>query len=88
MKSFFNQFTLIVSVFLFDSTVFTQTVIRGPYLQSPTESTIVIKWRTDAPTNSKVQYGTSLSNLDLVASSNGSNTNHTITLTNLTPSGN
>ena len=85
MKSFFNQFTLIVSVFLFDSTVFTQTVIRGPYLQSPTESTIVIKWRTDAPTNSKVQYGTSLSNLDLVASSNGSNTNHTITLTNLTP---
>ena len=85
MKSFFNQFTLIVSVFLFESTVFTQTVIRGPYLQSPTESTIVIKWRTDAPTNSKVQYGTSLSNLDLVASSNGSNTNHTITLTNLTP---
>jgi hypothetical protein len=63
-----------------------QSVIRGPYLQSPTENTIVIKWRTDAPTSSKVQYGTSLSNLDLMATSNGSNTEHTITLTNLTPS--
>ncbi len=85
MKSFFSQFILIISAFSFGSIVFAQSVIRGPYLQSPTESTIVIKWRTDAPTNSKVQYGTSLSNLDLVASSNGSNTNHTITLTNLTP---
>ena len=85
MKSFFNHFILIVSAFSFGSIVFAQSVIRGPYLQSPTESTIVIKWRTDAPTNSKVQFGTSLSNLDLVASSNGSNTDHTITLTNLAP---
>ena len=86
MKSFFSQFILIISAFSFGSIVFAQSVIRGPYLQSPTENTIVIKWRTDAPTSSKVQYGTSLSNLDLVATSNGSNTNHTITLTNLTPS--
>ncbi len=86
MKSFFNQFILSVIVFSFGNTIFAQTVIRGPYLQSPTENTIVIKWRTDVPTNSKVQYGTSLSNLDMVATSNGSNTEHTITLTNLTPS--
>ncbi|MBU3658482.1 MAG: T9SS type A sorting domain-containing protein [Flavobacteriales bacterium] len=63
-----------------------QTVIRGPYLQSPTENSIVVKWRTDEATNSKVQYGTNPSNLDLVATSNSTNTNHTLTLTNLTPS--
>ena len=82
MKTFF--FLVLSSVVIFNSKA--QSVIRGPYLQSPTENTIVIKWRTDVPTSSKVQYGTSLLNLDLVATSNGSNTNHTITLTNLTPS--
>ena len=80
-----KSISLILICILFSLNGFTQTVIRGPYLQSPTENTIVIKWRTDAPTNSRVQYGTSLSNLDLVATNNGSNSNHTITLTNLTP---
>ena len=42
MKSVFKQFILIVITFSFGSTIFAQTVIRGPYLQSPTENTIVI----------------------------------------------
>ena len=86
MKSFINQFILIVSAFLFGSTVFAQTVIRGPYLQSPTENTIVIKWRTDVSCNSRVNYGTSLGNLNQIASSSVPKTEHTITLTNLLPS--
>lgn len=85
MKSFFNQFILIVSAFLFGSSVFAQTVIRGPYLQSPTENTIVIKWRTDVSCNSRVNYGTSLGNLNQIASSSVPKTEHTITLTNLLP---
>ena len=85
MKSFFNQFILIVSAFLFSNTVFAQNVIRGPYLQSPTENTIVIKWRTDVSCNSRVNYGTSLGNLNQIASSSVPKTEHTITLTNLLP---
>jgi len=33
-------------------------LIRGPYLQSGTQTSMVIKWRTSQPTQSRVIYGT------------------------------
>lgn len=33
-------------------------LVRGPYLQSGTTSSLIIKWRTDQPTDSRVIYGT------------------------------
>ena len=35
-----------------------QTVTRGPYLQIPTPNGIVVRWRTDVPTDSRVAIGT------------------------------
>ena len=35
-----------------------QTVTRGPYLQSPTPNSIIVKWRTDVATDSEVGYAT------------------------------
>ncbi|WP_373515852.1 hypothetical protein [Persicitalea sp.] len=32
-----------------------QNVIRGPYLQRPTADGITVRWRTDTPTDSRVQ---------------------------------
>jgi hypothetical protein len=32
-------------------------VTRGPYLQTPTPTSIIVRWRTDLPTNSRVSYG-------------------------------
>ena len=32
-------------------------VTRGPYIQSTSSSSTIIKWRTDVPTDSKVNYG-------------------------------
>src|SRR4051812_42256139 len=32
-------------------------LLRGPYLQSCTATSIVVRWRTDWPTNSIVRYG-------------------------------
>jgi hypothetical protein len=32
-------------------------VTRGPYLQMPTPSSVVVRWRTDVATDSRVQYG-------------------------------
>lgn len=32
--------------------------MRGPYLQRPTPESIVVRWRTDTPTTSRVRYGT------------------------------
>ncbi|MFH0795425.1 MAG: metallophosphoesterase family protein, partial [bacterium] len=38
-------------------------VTRGPYLQDGTTSGVVIRWRTDQPTNSRVRFGTSRDDL-------------------------
>ncbi|MDB4308267.1 fibronectin type III domain-containing protein, partial [Gammaproteobacteria bacterium] len=35
-----------------------QTVTRGPYLQSPTPNSVIVKWRTDVATDSVVSYAT------------------------------
>jgi hypothetical protein len=39
-------------------------LLRGPYLQLPTPTTMTIRWRTDQPGLSRVNYGTELSALD------------------------
>lgn len=56
---------------------------RGPYLQrsAPTETTI--RWRTDAPSDSRVHYGTNVDSLVLAVTNIGSFTNHEVRLTNL-----
>lgn len=83
MRSKFISFSLIYfACFL----VCSQTLTRGPYLQSPTENTVVIKWRTSANTNSKVSFGTDSINLSQTVSLNNSTKEHTIKLTNLAPS--
>lgn len=42
-------------------------LIRGPYLQMGTPNSVIVKWRTDEPTNSLVRYGSSPSALLLLA---------------------
>ena len=34
------------------------TVTRGPYLQLGTPASIIVRWRTDVATDSRVSYGT------------------------------
>lgn len=58
-------------------------VIRGPYLQKGTPSSVVIKWRTATPTESVVDYGTSLGNLNQNVSDLTAKTEHEIELTGL-----
>ena len=63
----------------------TAVVTRGPYLQVGTPTSVVIKWRTDQPTDSWVEAGVSAENLNRVASSSSSTTEHEVTLTGLSP---
>lgn len=60
-------------------------LVRGPYLQLGTSNSIIIRWRTDAATDSKVNYGLSYGNLNLSVSSNSQTTEHEIQLNNLSP---
>lgn len=61
------------------------SVVRGPYLQTGTSSSVIIKWRTNNPTESIVNYGTSLGSLSSSESDLSLKTDHEITITGLTP---
>ncbi|MGE4620348.1 MAG: metallophosphoesterase family protein, partial [Planctomycetota bacterium] len=61
-------------------------VVRGPYLQMVTSDSIVVRWRTDNPTDSGVRFGTSPGVLtDIVTSTTGV-IDHEVSLTGLDPS--
>ena len=74
---------IIYCLVFFSSSVFSQQVIRGPYMQKVTDNSIIIKWRTDVATNSRVVFGideTSLTN-DVTLQNNV--TDHTVQLSGL-----
>lgn len=79
MKTFLLAFCLISSI------GFTQIITRGPYLQSPTETTITIMWRTNVPSNSTVWFGQNQQQLVQTATGNSNTTEHTVLISGLTP---
>lgn len=60
-------------------------VVRGPYLQVASPVSMVVRWRTSAPTDSRVRFGTVPGQLDRVAALVTSTTEHEVRLTGLTP---
>jgi hypothetical protein len=61
-------------------------VTRGPYLQRGTPHAVTIRWRTDAPTNSVVEWGEAPGALTESMLVSGARTNHSVTISNLTHS--
>jgi hypothetical protein len=61
------------------------TLVRGPYLQMGTASSVVIRWRTSIPTGSRVKYGLSAGSLTATAGSTPAVTEHEVKLTGLKP---
>lgn len=60
-------------------------IVRGPYLQSGTPGSIVVKWRTNTFTESIVNYGTSITTLNTDVTDNTLSLDHEVELTGLTP---
>ena len=60
-------------------------VVRGPYLQMGTPNSVIIRWRTDVPTDSRVIYGDSPNRLNFSTSNPTLTTEHSITLAHLAP---
>src|SRR6185369_4258581 len=60
-------------------------VIRGPYLQQGTPTSLIVRWRTDTAHVGRLRYGDSATNLSAFADEFASTTNHAVQLTNLTP---
>jgi hypothetical protein len=57
---------------------------RGPYMNMALQNSIIIRWRTDVATDSKINYGTSPGNLDQSFTDNNITTEHIVALTGLT----
>lgn len=63
-----------------------QELIRGPYLQFPTSSSMKVMWRTQSPTPARVYYGTSVATLmDNFVDSVNPIINHTVAISGLAP---
>lgn len=61
------------------------TLVRGPYLQVATDSTIMVRWRTDVSCRSRVRYGAAAGKLDHFADDSVLTTEHLVKLHQLTP---
>jgi hypothetical protein len=60
-------------------------VVRGPYLQLGTPTSMVLKWRTDKASASEVRFGTDKSRLDRSKRLSSRVKNHEVSLTGLKP---
>jgi 3',5'-cyclic AMP phosphodiesterase CpdA len=78
MKKFLFSTALFLSL-----TSFSQTLLRGPYLQSLTNNSIKIMWRTSDSTNSVVKYGNSPTSLTNTITDNARLKNHIIKIPSL-----
>jgi len=61
------------------------TVTRGPYLQMGTPTSVVVRWRTSAQSDSSVCYGTDPLNLSPCVDVGTTTTEHSVTVSGLTP---
>jgi hypothetical protein len=77
--------TILLTLVLLLQHLHGQTLIRGPYLQMATETSMTIRWRTSTSVIGRVNYGTSLNALNLHADESASGTDHEIRLSDLTP---
>ncbi|MFN8294750.1 MAG: metallophosphoesterase [Chitinophagales bacterium] len=78
MKKLLFLLTSFVSI-----STFSQSLSRGPYLQSLTNNSIKIMWRTSDSTNSVVKYGDSPSSLTNVITDNARVKNHIVKISGL-----
>lgn len=75
-----------LSVRLVGQEVIAPTIARGPYLQSASHDRMTIKWRTADNADTVLRYGDAPENLTQTITINESVTDHTVTLTGLSPS--
>jgi hypothetical protein len=61
-------------------------VTRGPYLQLGTPTSMVVRWRTDVPTDSRVRIGPAVGKAERTVERGEPTTEHEIELTGLRPS--
>jgi len=79
------SFALTVSARYGDPPPVVPALTRGPYLQIGTRTSITVRWRTNLPTDSRVQFGLDPESLSDSASDDEVTTEHIVTLSDLLP---
>jgi hypothetical protein len=74
---------LLIILLLTAAELYSANVIRGPYLQLPTPSSMVLRWRTDVSMTGRVRYGAAPGALSAFADEGSSLTDHLLTLSAL-----
>ena len=85
MKSTISILTLILSLFLPLNVLASPEVVRGPYLQKATPTSMIVRWRTNEATDSSVRFGTSRNRINKKVTINESTTEHRVEIKNLKP---
>src|SRR3954467_15111696 len=67
------------------SSAFSATLTRGPYLQSCSTTSIVVRWRTSYPMDSRVRYQAANQFAETGAGDDALGTEHEVRLTSLLP---
>ncbi|NCG18685.1 MAG: PKD domain-containing protein [Rhodobacterales bacterium] len=62
------------------------SVIRGPYLQAANDDGLIVRWRTEGPSSSRVWTGSAPGALNVTHNSVGQSLDHEVQLTGLGPS--
>lgn len=52
-----KRFTFLVYFLLVPLALSAAQIIRGPYLEDPTQTTLILRWQTDTPTPAWLEYG-------------------------------
>lgn len=81
MKKIITLILLFVLLYKIDA----QTIVKGPYLQIGTSSSMIVRWETNVATDTKVAYGTSSVALTSTVGNATSVTSHSVLITGLTP---
>jgi hypothetical protein len=84
-KNYLKQYFVFWAIVTFPFASNAQSIIRGPYLQSPSPNSMVIRWRTDSLTDSRVYFGNTVGATTSFADSVTSTTEHRVKVTGLLP---
>ena len=79
-------FSLLFLLLMYSSSdIYAQVLVRGPYMNMNTPTSVVIKWHTDIPTTTQVMFGLQKNNLSNGVADLTLKTSHEVKLTNLSP---
>jgi hypothetical protein len=79
-----NLIPALLAVFMLAS-AYGESILRGPYLQQGTPSSVIVCWRTDTAVAGEVYFGDSPSTLTSTATGAAGQTDHEVLLTGLQP---